>query len=164
MSKMSELDVLFTELGTSIMDKGKSTVDIYKFPTPTYEVIFKENHKGYNYFWVGVTQTDFEVDDNALEITAFTEIVEQFALAIDFEKSQYKCLYKGWEKDYANGEPIDTDYDDTPSNARNPWEHNIQDTNFESFIDKLVDFLMDMDFTNTSVVSQLQRLSITKKE
>ena len=163
MGKMKELDQLFRDIGDDIFDDNDFINGLS--PLNDTKVTFKENHNGYNYFW---EKAYYEFEDFNEDETAVTEetcAITQFAILIDFTNAQFKCLHKGWEIYYKNKQWSD---------PYNEWEHIIEKTDFNTFVDALYSYLMGDDspyegytvIHNTELAFQLRKIQqkVNKEE
>lgn len=148
MSNMSNLDLLFRDIGDDVI--GNQNIKY------NCEYIFKENYKGYTYFWEKRLNDNFVLDESQTKVTEYDEIIEQFALLIDFTGSEFKCLHKGWQVYWA----------DKASDPYNEWENKIQSNDFETFLEQLLNYLWYNDnggegfsiLSQSSLAFQLEKL------
>ena len=138
MSKMSNLDQLFRDIGDDVIGNQNKKYNC--------EYVFKENYNGYTYFWEKRLKDNLVFDESQTKITEFEEITEQFALLIDFTGSEYKCLHKGWEVHWT----------DKASDPYNEYENTVQSNDFETFLEQLLNYLWynDNDGEGFSILSQ----------
>lgn len=150
MGKMSELDQLFRDIGDDIFREMH-----IRFHNPNHTDHFYENHKGYTYFWDRKSMEDVVFDDDDKKIIEMTEIFTQFALLVDFSHSNFKCICKNWDVFYK---------DEKYSDPTNEIEEDIQANDFNSFIDMLIDFLMDdHGYEGYSLINDMSIISRLKK-
>ena len=147
MGKMKELDQLFREIGDDVLQEER-----YRNPNHTYR--FLENYQGYTYFWERKSMRNIVFNEELKRDETFTENYIQFALLVDFSKSQFKCMYKGWDLFYKYN---------SYSEPENKFEDIIESNDFDTFISDLIYFLArahnNTEYSLIHDVSILRRLS-----